>query len=77
MSLDLAVLGPIAQVVWIDLILSADNAVVIALACRSLPDAQRRLGMALGIAAASRPALGRPVRGCPLQIPRAGRPQTS
>ncbi|MBV9741637.1 MAG: TerC family protein [Hyphomicrobiales bacterium] len=52
MSLDPAVIGPIAQVVWIDLILSADNAVVIALACRSLPDAQRRLGMALGIATA-------------------------
>ncbi|MBV9052851.1 MAG: TerC family protein [Hyphomicrobiales bacterium] len=52
MTLDVALLGPIAQVVWIDLILSADNAVVIALACRSLPDAQRRAGMALGIAAA-------------------------
>ncbi|MBV8961594.1 MAG: TerC family protein [Hyphomicrobiales bacterium] len=52
MSLDLALLGPIAQVVWIDLLLSADNAVVIALACRSLPDAQRRIGMVLGIAAA-------------------------
>ncbi|MBV9111640.1 MAG: TerC family protein, partial [Hyphomicrobiales bacterium] len=52
MSLDLALLGPITQVVWIDLLLSADNAVVIALACRSLPDAQRRIGMVLGIAAA-------------------------
>src|SRR3984893_16953183 len=52
MTFDLALLGPIAQVVWIDLLLSADNAVVIALACRSLPERQRRLGMALGVAAA-------------------------
>ena len=52
MTLDLALLGIVAQVVWIDLILSADNAVVIALACRSLPETQRRLGMALGVAAA-------------------------
>ena len=52
MSIDLAILGPITQVVWIDLILSADNAVVIALACRALPAAQRRLGMVLGIVAA-------------------------
>ncbi|MFI4995936.1 MAG: TerC family protein [Hyphomicrobiales bacterium] len=52
MNLDPALLGPIAQVVWIDLLLSADNAVVIALACRALPARQRRLGMALGVAAA-------------------------
>jgi len=52
MSFDLALLGPLTQVVWIDLLLSADNAVVIALACRSLPAEQRRLGMALGVGAA-------------------------
>ena len=52
MSFDLALLGPIAQVVWIDLLLSADNAVVIALACRALPEDQRRLGMVLGVVAA-------------------------
>lgn len=52
MTFDIALLGSIAQVVWIDLLLSADNAVVIALACRSLPEGQRRLGMALGVAAA-------------------------
>jgi YjbE family integral membrane protein len=52
MNLDFALLGSITQVVWIDLLLSADNAVVIALACRSLPERQRRLGMALGVAAA-------------------------
>ncbi len=38
----------IAQVVWIDLLLSGDNAVVIALACRSLPEKQRKVGILLG-----------------------------
>jgi YjbE family integral membrane protein len=52
MTFDPAILGPITQVVWIDLLLSADNAVVIALACRSLPDHQRRLGIMLGVGAA-------------------------
>jgi YjbE family integral membrane protein len=52
MSFDFTLLGPIAQVVWVDILLSADNAVVIALACRALPPEQRRLGMALGVAAA-------------------------
>jgi len=42
----------LAQIVWIDLLLSGDNAVVIALACRSLPERQRRLGIALGAGAA-------------------------
>ena len=41
-----------AQIVWIDLLLSGDNAVVIALACRSLPGKQRRIGIALGAGAA-------------------------
>jgi YjbE family integral membrane protein len=36
------------QIIWIDLLLSGDNAVVIALACRSLPPRQRRLGILLG-----------------------------
>src|SRR3954469_23834733 len=36
------------QVVWIDLLLAGDNAVVIALACRSLPAHQRKLGILLG-----------------------------
>jgi YjbE family integral membrane protein len=52
MTFDPALLGPIAQVVWVDLLLSADNAVVIALACRALPEQQRRLGMTLGVASA-------------------------
>ncbi|MDB5589742.1 TerC family protein [Enterovirga sp.] len=36
------------QIIWIDLLLSGDNAVVIALACRSLPTHQRRVGILLG-----------------------------
>jgi YjbE family integral membrane protein len=38
----------IIQVIWINIILSGDNAVVIALACRGLPDRQRLIGMVLG-----------------------------
>ena len=38
----------VLQIIWIDLLLSGDNAVVIALACRSLPANQRRWGMILG-----------------------------
>ncbi|GGC83628.1 TerC family protein [Chelatococcus reniformis] len=41
-----------AKIVWIDLILSGDNAVVIALACRGLPERQRKWGIALGALAA-------------------------
>ncbi|MCS0493607.1 TerC family protein [Ancylobacter mangrovi] len=40
------------QIIWIDLLLSGDNAVVIALACRSLPDRQRKWGILLGAGAA-------------------------
>lgn len=39
---------PLMQIIWIDLLLSGDNAIVIALACRSLPPKQRKLGMLLG-----------------------------
>jgi YjbE family integral membrane protein len=42
----------ILEVVWINIILSGDNAVVIALACRGLPAQQRRMGMVLGAAVA-------------------------
>ncbi|MFO1071981.1 MAG: TerC family protein [Geminicoccaceae bacterium] len=38
----------LAEIVWINLLLSGDNAVVIALACRGLPPAQRRWGIVLG-----------------------------
>ncbi|ALK08860.1 TerC family protein [Blastochloris viridis] len=40
------------QIVWIDILLSGDNAVVIALACRHLPPRQRMWGMVLGAGAA-------------------------
>ena len=43
---------PVLQIVWIDLLLSGDNAIVIALACRNLPPGQRRMGMLLGAGAA-------------------------
>lgn len=38
----------VLQIIWIDLLLSGDNAVVIALACRKLPPHQRAWGIALG-----------------------------
>jgi YjbE family integral membrane protein len=38
----------VLQIIWIDLLLSGDNAVVIALACRKLPPKQRAWGIALG-----------------------------
>ncbi len=47
-----AFLVPLLQIVWIDVLLSGDNAVVIALACRSLPLRQRRLAIWLGATAA-------------------------
>ena len=40
------------QIIWIDLLLSGDNAVVIALACRGLPEKQRKMGILLGAGAA-------------------------
>jgi YjbE family integral membrane protein len=38
----------VLQIIWIDLLLSGDNAVVIAMACRSLPPRQKRVGVVLG-----------------------------
>ena len=38
----------VLQIIWIDLLLSGDNAVVIALACRKLPPKQRMWGIILG-----------------------------
>lgn len=38
----------VVQIIWIDLLLSGDNAVVIALACRALPARQKRAGIVLG-----------------------------
>jgi YjbE family integral membrane protein len=57
MSYDLGLSDPmfwtyLLQVIGVDLILSGDNAVVIALACRSLPKHQQRIGVILGGGAA-------------------------
>jgi len=45
-------LGPellkLVQIIWINIILSGDNAVVIAMACRGLPPDKQRPGMVLG-----------------------------
>ncbi|MGB7044693.1 MAG: YjbE family putative metal transport protein, partial [Methylocella sp.] len=43
---------PLLKIIWINILLSGDNAVVIALACRSLPEGQRTLGVILGSGAA-------------------------
>lgn len=42
----------LAGIIWIDLLLSGDNAVVIAMVCSRLPPAQRRMGIILGASAA-------------------------
>jgi YjbE family integral membrane protein len=42
----------ILQIILIDLLLSGDNAVVIALACRNLPERQRKLGIFWGVGGA-------------------------
>ena len=42
----------VGQIIMIDIVLGGDNAVVIALACRRLPPAQRRLGILWGTAGA-------------------------
>jgi YjbE family integral membrane protein len=43
---------PVLQIIWINILLSGDNAVVIALACRSLPDHQRTKAVIAGALAA-------------------------
>ncbi|MFG1299235.1 TerC family protein [Xanthobacter sp. V3C-3] len=49
MSLESPVLWlALLQIIWINVLLSGDNAVVIALACRSLPEKARRMGIVLG-----------------------------
>ncbi|MDR5742045.1 TerC family protein [Caballeronia sp. LZ029] len=40
--------GAVVQIIVIDILLGGDNAVVIALACRNLPDQQRTRGIVLG-----------------------------
>ena len=48
MALDAAFWVGLAQIIWINILLSGDNAVVIALACRSLPPRQQKWGIILG-----------------------------
>jgi len=43
----------VLKIIWINILLSGDNAVVIALACRNLPPRQRRWGMVIGAGVAS------------------------
>jgi YjbE family integral membrane protein len=38
----------IFEIVWINILISGDNAIMIALACRGLPEGKRRLGIVLG-----------------------------
>jgi YjbE family integral membrane protein len=42
----------VLKIIGVDIVLAGDNAVVIALACRTLPPRQRRVGILLGTAAA-------------------------
>lgn len=42
----------VLKIIMIDVLLSGDNAVVIALACRNLPEAQRKKGILLGMSGA-------------------------
>jgi YjbE family integral membrane protein len=50
--MDLATGASLLQIIWINIVLSGDNAMVIALACRSLKGNERRMGIVLGAAAA-------------------------
>jgi YjbE family integral membrane protein len=43
----------VLQIIWINILLSGDNAVVIALACRELPPRERLWGMIIGAGVAS------------------------
>jgi YjbE family integral membrane protein len=43
----------VVKIIWINILLSGDNAIVIALACRRLPRPQRRWGMIIGAGVAS------------------------
>jgi len=48
MSVNAALAWEILSIIWINILLSGDNAVLIALACRRLPQDKRRLGVMLG-----------------------------
>ncbi len=43
----------VVKIIWINILLSGDNAILIALACRRLPQPQRRWGMIIGAGVAS------------------------
>jgi len=51
-TVDTTFLLALLQIIWINILLSGDNAVVIALACRSLPPRERKIGIMLGAGAA-------------------------
>ncbi|KAB7788074.1 YjbE family putative metal transport protein [Methylorubrum populi] len=51
-TLDAHFWSALAGIIWIDLLLSGDNALVIAMVCNQLPERQRRIGMVLGAGAA-------------------------
>lgn len=46
--MDSVLFASLLAIIWIDLLLSGDNAVVIALVCRELPKSQQTFGMVLG-----------------------------
>lgn len=48
MTADLAIGWEVFEIIWINILLSGDNAILIALACRQLPVKQRRWGVFLG-----------------------------
>ena len=52
MLFDAAIWIALLQIIGVNIVLSGDNAVVIALACRSLPPRQQRIGVMLGAGAA-------------------------
>ena len=49
---DASLIGSVIEIIFVNLLLSGDNAVVIAMACRALPRQQRRMGIFLGAGAA-------------------------
>jgi YjbE family integral membrane protein len=48
MTIDSQFVLALLEIIWINILLSGDNAVVIALACRSLPKRQQKWGIILG-----------------------------
>jgi predicted tellurium resistance membrane protein TerC len=58
----------VAKIIWINILLSGDNAVVIAMACRGLPARQRLWGMILGAVVAHRVEYGAAMLGAVLVL---------